>query len=131
MNRKICNCFLGGFFIALVLFIGYMIGIGRMLLFPIYMVINLTYPSFLEPYAMHLGYIGIFILMFLNMFGQWSFSQSFIFAFRAGEMIVILHMVQTRKNRILMSIRNMMEYVLRLRIKIYRKLSTGSSGNSA
>lgn len=71
MNRKICNCFWGGFFIALVLFIGYMIGIGRVLLFPIYMVINLTYPSFLEPYAMHLGYIGIFILMFLNMF-IWS-----------------------------------------------------------
>lgn len=80
IKTQVFRCIYVGFIISLVLFVGLYVEFIPTVFYPYYTVIDLTYQKFFEPYAIHLGYIGIFILKYLNIF-IWSLVAFSIFRF--------------------------------------------------
>lgn len=74
------KCAHTGFIISLVLFVGLYVELIHIVFYPYYAVIDLTYRKFFEPYAIHWGCIGVFILKYLNIF-IWSLVAFSIFKF--------------------------------------------------
>lgn len=80
IKTQVFRCIYVGFIISLVLFVGLYVEFIPTVFYPYYTIIDLTYQKFFEPYAIHLGYIGIFILKYLNIF-IWSLVAFSIFRF--------------------------------------------------
>ena len=66
IKTQVFKCVHTGFIISLVLFVGLYVELLRIVFYPYYSVINLTYQKFFEPYAIPLGQIGVFILKYIN-----------------------------------------------------------------